>query len=47
MQSHHNPVHKELIAKPEDYRYSSASIFLTGKGIFPVTVMDDIWSDGK
>ena len=44
---HHNPVRNGLVAKPEDYRYSSASNYLTGEGIFPVTVMDDIWSDGK
>jgi len=30
-----------------NYRYSSASIYLAGKGVFLVTVMDDIWSDGK
>ena len=36
-----------LVAKPEDYRYSSASNYRTGEGIFPVTVLDDIWSDGK
>ena len=44
---HYNPVRNGLAAKPEEYRYSSASNYLTGEGIFTVTVMDDIWSDGR
>jgi len=44
---HYNPVRNGLVDKPEHYRYSSASNYLTGEGVFPVTVLYDIWSDGK
>ena len=33
---HYNPVRKELVKKPEDWKYSSASNYILGKGLLEV-----------
>ena len=42
---HFNPVEAGVVAQPEHYILSSASNYVSGKGILDVEVMDDIWND--
>ena len=42
---HYNPVAAKMVARPEDYLYSSASDYLGCPGILEVTLLDDIWNE--
>jgi len=40
---HQNPVRAGIVNNAEDYIYSSAIDYAGGKGILPVTVIDNVW----
>jgi len=42
---HLNPVKAGIVARPEQYLYSSASNYVNGTGLLDVTVMYEIWND--
>ncbi|KAA3641370.1 MAG: transposase [Bacteroidetes bacterium] len=42
---HNNPVEAEVVNKPEHYRFSSASNYVSGNGVLDVTIIEDIWND--
>ncbi len=42
---HLNPVEAGIVGLAEHYLLSSASNYVTGKGVLDMMVMDDLWND--
>jgi putative transposase len=42
---HNNPVKAKMVHVPEGYVFSSASNYITGKGVLNVHLLNNIWTD--
>ena len=42
---HNNPVKARIVNQADHYCYSSASNYVSGKGLLEVSILEDIWDD--